>query len=327
MNIQQLPSGHYRIRQMQDGITYTVIVDHKPTKNEATILLSEIIKKRPTRANMTFDDACVAYIDSKSNVLSPKTLLEYTANRRKVPEEFSKKHITTITSLDVQKLVNDWSARLAPKTVANYAGFVMSVLKSVDIDIKPPKLPQKIRKPIYIPTVDDVKVLQKHFEGGKYEVAFFLACRGLRRSEICALTLDDLDGRVLTIDKALVQNVDKQWVIKTTKTPDSTRTIKLPDEIVAKIHKQGFIYQGNPDNFYKRIIKAQDKYGLPHFQLHKLRHFFASYMHDLGYSDKQIIESGGWKTDNVMKKVYQHAMNMDETKEKMSDDIAKLLNS
>lgn len=327
MNIQELPSGSYRIRQMQDGITYTVIVDHKPDKNEATVLLAEVIKKRPKRVNMTFDDACVAFIESKSNVISPKTQLEYEANRRKVPEEFSRMRIANITSLDVQKLVNDWSARLAPKTVANYAGFVMSVLKSVDVDIKPPKLPQKVKKDIYIPTEDDVKVLRKHFEGGKYEVPFFLACMGLRRSEICALTPDDLDGNVLTINKALVQNVDKKWVIKTTKTTDSTRTLPLPDEIVAKIHEQGFIYQGNPDNFYKRIIYAQNKYGLPRFQLHKLRHFFASYMHDLGYSDKQIQEMCGWKTDYVMKRVYQHAMKMDETKAKMSNDISKLLNS
>lgn len=327
MKFQKLPSGSYRIRQMQDGITYSVVVDHEPEKNEATLLLAEVIKKRPKRVNMTFDDACAAYIDSKSNVLSPKTLLEYNANRKKVSEEFSKMRIINITTLDVQKLVNDWSARLAPKTVANYAGFVMSVLKSVDVDIKPPKLPQKVKKDIYIPTENDVKVLRKHFEGTKYEVAFFLACIGLRRSEICALTLDDLDGCTLTINKALVQNENKQWVVKTTKTTDSTRTLILPEAVVVKIHEQGFIYKGNPDNFYKRILYAQKKAGLPHFKLHALRHFFASYMHDLGYSDKQIQEMGGWKTDNVMKTVYQHAMNMNETKAKMSDDISKLLNS
>ena len=326
MTIEKLPSGNYRIKQMEKGKYYSVTVDFLPTQNEATVLLAEVIKKRPPRVKMTFDEACAAYIDEKCNVISPKTLLEYEANRRKIPEDFSKMKINDITALDVQKLANDWSARLAPKTVANYAGFVMSVLKSVDIDIKAPKLPQKVKKDIYIPTKEDVKVLKKHFDGTKYEVAFFLACLGLRRSEICALTLDDLDGNVLTINKALVQNVDKQWVVKSTKTTDSTRTIKLPDDIVDKIHEQGFIYIGDPGNLYKRIIKAQDKYGLPHFQLHKMRHFFASYMHDLGYSDKQIQEMGGWKTDNVMKRVYQHAMNMDETKTKMSEDISNLFN-
>lgn len=326
MNITKLPSGSYRIRQMQDGKTYSVVVDHKPTKNEATILLSEAIKERPKRSNMTFDDACVAFIESKANILSPTTKREYIANRRKVPEAFSKMRIDDITALDVQKLVNDWSVKLAPKTVYNYAGYVMSVLKSVDIDIKSPQLPQKVKKPVYIPTKDDVKALRKHFEGTKYEVAFFLACLGLRRSELCALTLDDLDGCVLTINKAKVQDENKQWVIKTTKTTDSTRTIVVPQYIADKIREQGFIYTGNVGNFYKAIIRAQNKEGLPHFQLHKMRHFFASYMHDLGYSDKQIQEMGGWKSPNILRSIYQHAMDLDETKAKMSEDISDLLN-
>ena len=326
MTIEKLKSGSYRITQMENGKRYRITVDKKPTNADAVKLIAKVMNRMPPKEDMTFDDACELYIDAKSNVISPKTKLEYNANRRKVPEGFSNKNINDVTALDVQKLVNDWSARLAPKTVQNYAQFVMSVLKSVDIDIKSPQLPQKIKMDEYIPTENDVKVLKKHFEGTKYEVAFFLACLGLRRSEICALTLDDLNGNVLTINKAMVQGENKKWVIKTTKTTDSTRTLPLPDDIVAKIHEQGFIYTGDPGNFYKSIIRAQNKYGLPHFQLHKMRHFFCSYMHDLGYSDKQIQEMGGWKTPYVLNAVYKHAMNMNETKAKMCNDISNLFN-
>jgi hypothetical protein len=48
-------------------------------------------------------------------------------------------------------------------------------------------------------------------------------------------------------------------------------------------------------------------------------------MHDLGYSDKQIQEFGGWKTDEVMKTVYQHAMKMDEVKKNIAVNIGNLL--
>ena len=198
MTIEKLKSGSYRITQMENGKRYRITVDKKPTNADAVKLIAKVMNRMPPKEDMTFDDACELYIDAKSNVISPKTKLEYNANRRKVPEGFSNKNINDITALDVQKLVNDWSARLAPKTVENYAGFVMSVLKSVDVDIKPPKLPQKVKKDIYIPTVEDVKVLKKHFDGTKYEVAFFLTCMGLRRSELCALSPDDLDGNVLT---------------------------------------------------------------------------------------------------------------------------------
>ena len=324
MYIEKLKSGSYRITQTENGHRYRITVDHRPTNNEAVRLLAQVIQKKPSKVNMSFDDAAAAFIDSKSNILSPSTKREYVANRKKIPENFSKKHINEITTLDVQKLVNDWTARLSPKTVHNYAGFVMSVLKSADIDIKAPQLPQKIKKETYIPTENDVKIVREHFIGTKYEVAFFLACLGVRRSELCALTLDDLNGNVLTINKAKVQDENKQWVVKTTKTTESTRTIVIPDDVADKIREQGFVFKGDPGQFYKEIQKIQDKEGLPHFQLHKLRHFFASFMHDKGFSDKQIQEMGGWKTDSVMKRVYQHALNMDETKAKMSSEISNI---
>ena len=91
------------------------------------------------------------------------------------------------------------------------------------------------------------------------------------------------------------------------------------------IRKQGYIYNGMPGTLYKMLQKFQDKAGIPHFSLHKMRHFFASYMHSKGYTDKQIQAVAGWKTDKVLKEVYQHAMDMDEAKAKMSSDISSLL--
>lgn len=320
MTIEQLKSGNYRIKQMCKGKYYSVIVDHKPEKDEAVILLATVLKKRPTRNNQTFDDACDAYIDSKSNVLSPSTLRTYQITRKAVSSDFGKKYITTITTMDVQKEVNRWSATLAPKTVKNYASFVVSVLKAAEIDIKYIKLPQNIKKSEYIPTKEDIRKIHDYYKETEFEIPFFLMCFGLRRSELCALTLDDLDGTKLSINKALVLDENKKWVIKLPKTPESTRTIIIPKDLAKKIKKQGYIYKGTPDNLYFSLIRAQNKTGVPHFRLHALRHFFASFMHDKGYSDKQIQEMGGWKTD-VMKTVYRHALDMEQAKKKASTDI------
>lgn len=324
MTIEKLPSGSYRIKQMEQGKMYSVTVKHKPTRNEAVKLLAEVIQHQPKTTNMTFDDACLAFIDSKSNILSPSTKREYLSTRNKVTEDFSSKYITQITSMDVQKQVNIWSADRAPKTVRNYANFVMAVLKSVDVEIKSPQLPQKIKKIPYIPSVAEVKAVKKQLDGTIYEIPFFILCYGLRRSELCALTVDDLDGRILTIDKALVLDENKKWVIKTTKTTDSTRTIKIPQDIADRIREQGYIYKGHPANLYDNIRKAQDKAGVPHFKLHTVRHFFASYLHALGYSDKVILEVCGWKTPYVLNEHYKHAMNMDDAKDKISGQIADI---
>lgn len=322
MTIDKLPSGSYRIRHTEDGKTYSVTVKYKPTKIEAMKLITERVKKKPTK--LTFKLACDEYIDAKRNVLSPTTLKEYTATARRVPDAFKETPLSEITSLQFQKVINDFSNGHDPKTVANYAHFISAVLKAHDIEIKSPQLPQKVKKSPYIPTKEDIQAVFSVLKGTEHEIAISLCCYGLRRSEVCALTLDDLNGNVLTVDKALVKGINNVWVVKPTKTTDSTRTLILDDELVKLIREKGYIYKYHPENLYKALQRAQDKAGVPRFQLHKLRHFFASYLHSKGYSDKQIQAMGGWKTDSVMKTVYQHALDMDEAKQKAAHDISSV---
>lgn len=315
----------WRVRQMVDGHTYCITLDHKPSKVEAMALLSDRIKKAPQApTDMTFRMACSAYIDAKANILSPKTVKEYTETARRLPDAFCERRLTAITYIDVQKLTNDLSARLNPKTVGNYINFVMAVLKAQDIDIKKPKLPQRIKSTPYIPTDEDLKAVMSEIIGTEHEVPIMLCCFGLRRSEVCALTLADLNGDTLTINKAMVKDKDNNWIIKTTKTTESTRTVVIPSELADMIRAKGYIYKYNPENIYKALQRAQDRAGVHRFRLHDLRHFFASYLHLKGFPDKQIQEMGGWKTDHVMKAVYQHAMELDKAKAKAASDIGSL---
>lgn len=321
MNITKLPSGSYRIRHMVDGKTYSVTVKEKPSKTEAMKLITAKINKPIMSSNMTVEMACKAYIDAKANVLSPTTYKEYVGTAKRLPDSFKSMKIINVTSLDVQKVVNDYAARLSPKTVANYANFIFSVLKAQEIDIKFPKLPQRVKSTPYIPSVEDIQKVFKVIKGSEHEIAIILCCYGLRRSEVCALTLDDLDGNKLTINKAKVKDVNNQWVIKTTKTVDSTRTIIIPDELADRIREKGYIYKYIPGSICRALERAEKQAGVPTFPLHKLRHFFASYLFEKGYNSKQIQEMGGWRTDNVMRVVYLHAMNMDLAKRQMAYHI------
>lgn len=130
----------------------------------------------------------------------------------------------------------------------------------------------------------------------------------MRRSEICALTVEDIEGDVVHINKAMVQNEKHEWVIKTTKTTESTRDIVIPQELADKIREQGYIYKGHPNHIARKLANIEEQLGIPHFSLHKLRHYFASEMSALGVPEADILKLGGWQSDHVMKSVYRHSM-------------------
>ena len=322
MNIEKLPSGSYRISENRNGKRYRETVDHKPSKAEARDIISKMIGS--ICDSTPFYRAADSYIKLKENVLSPSTIRGYRSIIKNVPDNFLNMPLEKIDLVVIQSLINNYSLSHSSKSVRNLFGFVSAVLKFYGIDAPVPRLPQKEKKIDYIPTEQDIKRILAMAKGTEYEVSFILATFGLRRSEICALTLDDLKGNVLKIDKALVQDENKVWVIKKTKTTDSTRELLLPEYLVELIREKGF-FEGNPDTLYNILHKYQKRLGIPAFSFHKLRHFFASYLHDLGYSDKQIQILGGWKTDNMLKTVYQHAMRINEVKENAASDLGNLL--
>lgn len=325
MTIEKLPSGHYRITQNEKGIRYRRTVDHKPSKTEAIKLMAEIIGEAKVSAtNMTFDQAADAYLQSKSKILSPATIRGYNNIRKMLPDTLSQARIHAITSLTVQSAINDLTGVRGAKTLQNYASFIMTVLDFVGVEIKHPKTPQKKKMTPYIPTKEDVSMIFAHIKGKEEEIAIILAAHGLRRSEIAALTLNDLSGNVLTVNKALVQDTNQKWVVKSTKTTDSTRTVIIPDDIADLIREKGYIYNKMPYTINQDLHRAQKELGIPQFSLHKLRHFFASYAHDLGISDKAIQEMGGWKSDTILRTVYTHAMDMEKKKKEISENISNL---
>jgi len=327
MKIEKLPSGKYRVRKTYQKKTYTVIFDYKPTQKEVLQALSEELENETLRKEqITFKQAAESYIDLKRNVLSPATIREYKGTISRLSNSLLEKRITDIKALDIQKEVNTLSKDKSPKTVRNYHGFISAVLGTFRPNlILNTTLPQKVKNEPYIPSSDDVKRIIKDSEGSMFEVAILLACYGLRRSEILALTLDDLDGNTLTINKAKVQDLNGDWVIKTTKTVESTRIVVISPILADKIRKQGFIYQGSPNSITGHLNDVQDRLGIPRFSIHKLRHYFASKMSELGVPEADILKMGGWETDHVMKTVYRHSLQTKESQQRASDKLSDSL--
>ncbi len=325
MKIEKLPSGSYRIRKTYKGQTYTVIFDSKPTQKEAMLAMAkELEKAQSIKTNLIFQKAAENYVDMKRNVLSPRTIKEYTETVNRFPEWFLKLPVSDITQIEINKLVNELSKSKSPKTVRNYHGFLTAVLSTFYPNLKVcTTLPQRVKKEPYTPSQEDVKRILAEVNGTQYEIPITLACYGMRRSEIRALKPEDVVGDVVHIDKALVLNENKEWVVKTTKTTESTRDIIIPAELAQKIHSQGYVYHGHPGSITKCLERIEQRLGIPKFPLHKLRHYFASEMSALGVPEADILRMGGWETDHVMKSVYRHSMI--EKEEKAKRDAADKL--
>lgn len=328
MKIEKLPSGSYRVRKMYKGKTYTVVFDYKPTQKEVVqAMAKELVQVQEKHKSMTFRIAAKEYIESKRNVLSPSTIRGYNTIIKQIPESFIEQNVHDITAIDVQKEINNFSKNHSPKSVRNYHGFISAVLGAFCPNLKlNTTLPQKIKNEPYIPSGNDIKKILGYVKGTMFEIPIILACYGMRRSEICALTLDDIDKDVVHINKAMVQDENKKWIVKTTKTTAGTRDIIIPPEIADMIRQQGYVYKGHPNSITCYLTKVQDALEIPHFSIHKLRHFFASKMSALGIPEADILKMGGWETDRVMKSIYRHSM-IDREEQAKRDAAEKLRNA
>ena len=310
MKIEKRDSGNYRIRKMYKGKMYTVSFDHRPTQKEAMLAMADELQKVQQKyKSMTFRSAGEEYIESKKSILSPSTVRLYRITSKNISEKFNSMNIHDISMVEIQAEINRIAKDHSPKTVRNYHGFISAVLSMFRPDLKLyTTLPQKIKAEPYIPSDEDVKRILQYSQGTEYEIPIILACYGLRRSEICALTIDDLEDDILHITRAKVFAGGGEWVEKGTKTTSSTRDIIIPAQTAKKIRERGYVYRGHPNSITEFLKATEKKLGIPRFTMHKLRHYFASKMSALNIPEADIMKMGGWETDHVMKSVYRHSM-------------------
>jgi len=323
MKIERLPSGSYRVQKMVNGQRISKVFDHKPTQKEITIALAELIDNVAPKT--AFISCAKKVVENKSSVLSPGTVKNYNDFIDSViPKWFLNLKINEISQVHIQRLINDYSKTHKPKTVYNLHGFVSSVIRMYRPNmIINTTLPQKKKYEPYVPSTDEIKAILDMSVGTQYHIPFQLGILGMRKGEICALTMDDINGNIVTINKALTYSKDKGWFVKPMpKTQESNREIFIPDALAEEIQFTGYIYKGFNNMLLKALHRYQKKLGIPSFRFHDLRHFYATYAHSMGMSDADIMKSGGWKTDSVMKTVYRHAM-----KETLQEQQAMIANS
>ena len=284
-------------------------------EKEATIFLAnakeEVARRKEQLYNITFQEAAERYIASRESVVSPSTTREYLrALNSYYYAPIKGKLLFDITAEDVQLMVNDWAKKLSPKTVRDKHGFVSAVIGTYRKDkFLDTTLPEEQEINLYTPVDKEVQKLIGYVKNTRLEAPVLIsAFASLRRSELCALKLEDVGDGFINVNKAVVLDKDNNWVVKRTKTRKGTRVTPLPKEVTDRLKVIACgnkVVNMNPNQLSSAFSHAVKRSGLQHFRLHALRSYYASVMHALRIPDQYIMQWGGWKDQKTMQKHYQ----------------------
>ena len=295
-----------------------------PSKVEAENKASRfLVEKKHSMMpeNKTLDDLMLAYINARSNILSPSTITSYDKIRRTAFPSIIKTRMGLLTKELYQKAINEYAENHSPKSVANAHALANRVLKANDVFVAENAiLPQKEKKEVSIPTEEEVKNLLEYTKDTRlYTLIAFSVFLGLRRSETIALQWKDidLDNKKVSINKAKVKDQFNAYVIKTTKTYSSTRTLRMPQPLIDALPPRedraddDFIIDDSIDALDSMYKRVRQKIGFP-YKFHALRHYYASVLLAKGLPNKYAQKQMGHATDNMLKQVYQHTFKSKE---------------
>lgn len=304
MKARRLPSGAWNCRVMLEGQSYSFT--HSDRREVMRMASAFAAEHRLRAENPTLLERLRDYVAENAERLSPSTIRSYEGMIRMIAERSPKignKRISALTEHDIVEIVRPLRTL---KTKRNYVNFIHAATgKGVTT-----KLYGKASKQVHVPTELEVKGLIALFRDSDMEIPIMLgAYGGLRRGEICALTMSDIDGDFVNVSRAVVRDPVGEWVTKEPKTASSIRRVLLPHFVVERIRERGHITHLLPNQVSDKFWKKQLRLGISRpYCFHSLRHFHASYLHALNIPDAYIQKRGGWANASTLQNIYRHAL-------------------
>lgn len=312
MKAEKLPSGSWRVRVPAgeaDGKRRWKSIT-APTKREALTkaLFFEVVQP----SDLTVKEACERFLAIRGPELSPATLRVYEGTFKQYvePDIIGGVKLNMVTTMMLQAWIGRMP-KISAKTKKNHLGFITSVLAFHEIDKKfRVKIAGEPPKELYTPTMAEVnKVVACADDVMKRAIA--LACFGLRRGEICALTAADVNRQTckVRITKAMTRAKDG-FVLKDPKTRKSVRTVQLSRGVVDLLPEEGPLVPVAPDIITNRFVDLVKRAGVHPFRFHDLRSFFASISLSsaIGAGRRSVQDTGGWQSDRVLGSHYDRVI-------------------
>jgi integrase len=267
------------------------------------------MNKKKKATDKTLLEAIDEYLELKSNVLSPSTLMGYTIMKKNSFHDIENIRICDLTEIHIQKWTNENAKQYSAKSIRNQIGLLSAVLKQnkSSIDVRNIALKPMQKTEYIVPNVEQCAEIIDIVQGTDIEVQVLLALMlGLRQSEIAGLKWSNYNGKTLLVKGAIVPNAENKWVEKPeNKSYSSTRELDVPTYLREVLDRTKSASSDSSNDYiskyrapivlkkFKRLCREN---GLPEFKMHSLRHANASMMLLQGVSDKYAMERLGQST-------------------------------
>ncbi len=294
-------------------------VEAEAMANEFILHQKDSTKGRDDFKNITLYEAIEKYIDQKSVALSPSTLKDYDTIKRCAFQDIMNVKIKEFNENMLQDAVNREAMRpsrvrsknpkpISSKRLYNEFGLLRPVLKRYRNDINYDAISLPEIAPNYKELIEP-DVIFDVVRGTDIELPVLLAMwLSFTMSEVRGLTKSkSIDGDYITIKEVIVSKKGGEVRKEIAKNKYRNRRLVIPKYIKALIDEvEGdIIVPMSAACLYHKWTRLLEKNNLPKITFHDLRHVNASVMALLKIPDKYAQERGGWKTDYIMKRVYQ----------------------
>lgn len=319
--VKQLPSGAWNTKIQIDGKRVSITKDSREACIAEYLALKNGVveaKKEKVSGKVTLEEAVEAYIDSKRGFLSPATIAGYEKFKRNFMQSSMKRNIYTTTSDQWQEAIKaERKAGKSPKYIKNGWMFFAACIKKAGAERPEVMLyPEEQNEKAYLEP-DEIVSFVAEIKGKPVEIPALLCLSSLRRSEMLALTWDnvDLKREVLYVRGATVRGPDGLTTKSQNKTDKSRRSVPiippLMDALRAVEDKTGPVVTMGGDTVYKQVKRACAAAGVTSVDLHGLRHSFASLAYHLQIPEMIAAKIGGWNDLGTMHKIYTHLAEKD----------------